>query len=450
MSIFKEFKEDSPPLVLFNTGCLFDMMTGSFSIGHDGKFYFNGGLGTFITGVHGKGNTHKSTLTDSLLMGLMRIYTDIDCFCNDTEHSKDKTRTISFMISPLFANTDLSERYTLYSGAEWTIGTLYAFLRDICKVKADNKKEMTVQTPFMDYKGKRISTWKPTVVHIDSFSQLKSDAEAETLLSKDFEDKKNKTLWMDDGNKKTMFMSALNKMCAEYGIIVVVTAHTGVNFSMDPMSPPKKELLFQKQDDKIKNVGSKFTTLTHILAQIASCRVCVDSNKEALYKQGDTAANDLNELSVIISRNKVSQSGISVPFVVSQQYGLLNDVSNLHFLKQYDYVGLIGGASKPNNACTWLPDITFSRNNFREKASVDYKLCRALELVAQYRYIQLSWNLSKLPIDFSQTPEAIFDKLTKSSVKMNDILETTSHWNYNKQDRNYLCLFDILSDVAKK
>ena len=77
----------------------------------------------------------------------------------------------------------------------------------------------------------------------------------------------------------------------------------------------------------------------------------------------------------------------------------------------------------------------------------NYPLARAIELTARYRYIQLSWNLSKLPVDFSRTPEEIFDGLTKGSMEMKDILETTSHWSYEKQDRKMLTIFDIVGSI---
>jgi hypothetical protein len=449
MNIFESLYGDSPPLVLFNTGTMFDLMAGSYTIGSDGNFYLNGGLGTYITGLHGRGNTYKSTFTDSLIVGMLRNYKDIQCFCMDTENSKDKKRIMSFMNSGLANVEDLSNRFHLKSGPEWTINAVWEFVKQICDLKEKNKKDLMVKTKFLDYKGNAISMWTPTILWIDSFSQLKSDAEKDILDKRDFENAKNKTLYMDDGNKKTMLLAALNKMCSTYGIIIVTTAHTGDNFSMDSFAPPSKELLYQKQNDKIKNVGSKFTTLTHLLAQVQSCRTCVDSNKKPLYCSGQTSNNDLNELSIIISRNKVGASGLAVPFIVSQEYGLLNEVSYLHFLRTYDYEGLTGGASKANNSCSWLPDVTFTRNNVREKFSADYKLCRAIELVARYRYIQLSWNLTKLPIDFTRSPEEVFDLLNKQSIKMDDILNTTSNWSYQKYDRPFMTLFDVIGKIKK-
>ena len=342
--------EDSKPLVCYNTGTMYDLIAGSYTIGKDGKFYLNGGMGCFLQGLHAKGNTYKSTLEDSLICGLMKIYPDIRCFTFDTESSKDKHRSTSFTNSPLMNKMNLAERYTLKAGGEWTIDKIFDTIKKIGKMREANKKKEMVQSPFVDYSGNRMMIWKPVVVFIDTFSEMKSGAENANFESRDLEDKKNKMYAMNDGGFKTQMLSMLNKMCGKYGIIMVTTAHTGENRSLDG-SPVSKELLYQKQGDKIKNVGSKYTTINHVLGQIMSCKLAVDSNKTALYKLGQTSDRDLQELQFLTSRNKLQSSGVMVPFIVSQHYGLLNDISNLHFLRSNNYVGLDGGSSKSTHAC---------------------------------------------------------------------------------------------------
>lgn len=440
--------QDSNPLVLYNTGTFLDLMAGNYSLGSDDKFYLNGGLGTFITGFHGRGNTYKSTFINSIIMGMLRNYTDVNCIDYDTEHSKDKLRVLEFVKGGMYPSdsNDVAGRYILKAGGEWTLKQLWTDVKVLCELREKHKKELMVDSPFVDYHGKPLRVWRPDVVCIDTLTELKSVAEHDKLGGKDFEDKKNKTVYLDDGNKKTMLLSALNKYCAQYGLVIVCTAHTGDNFSMDN-APPRKELTFQKQNDKIKGVGSKYTTLTHVLAQVASCRLCVDSNKTALYKHGETSDVDLQELQVVISRNKVRASGLMIPFVVSQENGLLNEISYLHFLRAHGYEGLAKGPSAPKNSLVWYPEVKFSRNDIREKLTSDYQLCRALELTAKYRYIQLSWNLKKLPFDFTRTPEQVFDGFMKSKVKMPEILESTSTWNWQKQERPTLTLFDIIGMI---
>lgn len=438
--------KDDTRLVHFHTGTFYDLMTGKYEIGSDGKYYLNGGYAQYITGLHGRGNTYKSTLLDSMVVGLARIYNDAYIFNFDTEASKDKNRILSFVDDKLHnvAESSLDHRVVLKVGGKWTISELWKFVNQLMNKRKSDLKKHKVMSPFLGYDMEPIEIFRPLIIVIDTLSELKSGTEIDLLTSnKDIEDKKNRTIYMEDGNKKTVILSALNKFCNLYGITVCTTAHTGDNFSMDSITPPKKQLLEQKQNDKIKGVGSKYTTLTHVLTQVLSCRHAHDSAKKALYPIGETSDKDLQELIVIISRNKVQASGMAVPFIVSQSGGLLNEVTNLHFLRSNGYVGLDGGPSKPTHACVWYPDQRFSRKNFRERVSQDYKLARAIELVARYRYIQLCWNHKGQPFDLSKTPDELYQQMVNKKL-VDRILESTGYWTYDKQEREYLSLYEVL------
>lgn len=457
--------DDSQKKILFNTGTFFDLMSGKYEVGVNNHHLLNGGLGTFVTALHGRGNTYKSTLMDSFIVGILRSYSGIKCFAFDTEYSKDKTRMASFMSDVRFGHDPVLNQISLKSDPSWTTEKTWKFISKICKEREKHRKELMVTTPFLDLDLKPIQLMLPTIIFIDSWSELRSAVERDFFeddkKGAGIEDKKFRTLHMEDGNKKTFFMGALNEYTNQYGVIVTCTARTGNNQSMDN-APPRKELTHQRQGDKIKNVGSKFTTLTHMLTQVMSCRNCVDSSKEAMYKFGDTSAMDLQELEVAISRNKMNPSGLIVPFVVSQSGGLLNDVSYLNFLRRYGKNGTcpgLIGSGRPSYASSWLPEVKFTRNNVREKLLDNYKLSRALELSAKYQFIKISWNTSSLPFDMKKSPEEVFDNLVSSGAEMDDILESTSIWAplpdnkipkvmLGSGGRTYMSLFDILSKVS--
>lgn len=443
--------KDDTRLVHFHTGTLYDVMTGKYEIGKDGKYYLNGGYSQYITGLHGRGNTYKSTFLDSLVVGTARIYEDAYVFNFDTESSKDKNRVLGFMNDILHQlnSTPLDDRIVFKVGGKWTISALWELVKQLMEKRKEHLKKLTVESSFLGYDLQPINILKPLIIVIDTLSELKPETEIDLLeSSKDIEDKKNRTIYMEDGNKKTILLSALNKFCNLYGITVCTTAHTGDNFSMNEHTPPKKQLLEQKQNDKIKGVGSKYTTLTHVLTQVSSCKHAHDSAKQALYPYGDTSSKDLQELVLVISRNKVQASGMAVPFIVSQTYGLLNSTSNLHFIRTNGYVGLDGGSSKPTHACVLYPDVRFSRKNFREKIQTDYKLARAIEIIARYRYVQLSWNHKGQPFDLTKTPKELYEQLAKKGL-VDRVLESTGYWTYTKTDREYLSLYEILNLINK-
>jgi hypothetical protein len=263
------------------------------------------------------------------------------------------------------------------------------------------------------------------------------------------EDGKNKTIWLVDGNKKTVLIRHLRKIAEEYGIIVVCTAHTGDNTSLDPRNPPSKQLQHMKQSDKMKGTGSRFEFLTQTLVQTRNCMLLHDANKEPLFPDGPTPDNDLNEVILSVQRNKTNSSGQAVPFVVSQSVGMLNTCTNLHYLRVNEYIGLNGGSARPKHACIWYPDVSFGRKDIRSLAAKNYELDRAIELTSQFLFIKNNWNtktfIPALQDAFMLSPEQVFDKLNSKKAKMNDLLQTTGYWNYEQSSgREYMSILDFL------
>ena len=461
MSIYADLLMDSAPQFLFNSGSLYDLMTGSFHVCDDGKYRLSGGFGGFITGAHGYGNTYKTTMMQSFVAGAMRIYPEAYEVLVDTEGRKDKTRVAYFndtILNNPDRDIDITPRISLKGGSEFCINGTWEYVKKLVEIRKKNKKALMVETPFTDIRtGQRALAWEPLIVFIDSLTELESTEEDEMINSAatGIEDGKNKTIWLVDGNKKTVLVRHLRKVAEEYGIIVICTAHTGGNIAMDPRSPPTKQLQHMKQADAMKGVGSRFEFLTQTLVQTRSCAVLTDSAKEPLYPDGPTPDNDLNEVILSVQRNKTNSSGQSVPFVVSQSQGMLNTATNLHYIRSVaDYQGLNGGPSKPKHACVWLPETNFSRKDFRALAASNYELDRAIELTAQFAFIKNNWNLRTLNPGLQQafqlTPEQIFDKLNSKKANLRQLLQTTGYWTIEGQGsgREYMSIFDFLLMTA--
>lgn len=452
MNVFGDMMADSLSPMLWSTGTLLDHATGWYERGIDNKWYLIGGLPQGIFGIHGRENTFKSTLVDGWMMGAMRIHQEAYGFGFDTEGIKNKIR-VAGAVDDILHNlhdTDAIDRLVLHSGAKYHINNVFKHLKDIVARKEQHEKVLKRDIPIVDpTTGQRRKVWVPTFVQIDSLTELESEEEATMLDSSGgLEDKKNKTIWLVDGNKKTLLIRYMRKIAEKYGICFICTAHTGNNMSMDPRQPPSKQLLYMKQKDRIKGAGSRFSFLTHVLTQNAAMKVLQDSGKATLYPQGTTVDNDIVEIANVIQRNKSNSSGTMIPYVSSQETGMLNTVTNLHYIRVNGYDGLNGGPSKPKHACVWYPEVNFSRKTVRDLTDADYALARAIELTAQYRFIQTHWNLSKMPFDFNMTTEEIFDKVTNSSADMRDVLQSTGNWSYSKTEREYMSLFDFMEQIS--
>ncbi|MBO4736539.1 MAG: hypothetical protein J5614_09130, partial [Paludibacteraceae bacterium] len=122
MSLLSEtFPESDTNTVSFNTGTLFDLATGYYDQGKDGKMYLTGGLGCQLNGIVGRNSNFKSTIATSLTMRAANIYNDVGMLIFDTENSvmKDRDRAIG-MAEELAGGLDESQIVWL-SGANMSL-----------------------------------------------------------------------------------------------------------------------------------------------------------------------------------------------------------------------------------------------------------------------------------------------------------------------------------------
>jgi len=439
---------DSGDTLGYNTDTLFDLSTGKYVPGIDGEWYLNGGFTPHVNAIVAQAGNYKSTLANSLIRRSHGIYTDADLIINDTENSldKDKDRAAKMAEEHYRPNNDIA----WLKGIDYDLDTFDAWLKEYCGKKEDAIKELTRTTPFIDpATGKAQKIVVPTYLFIDSLTEMVCAGEEELLegeKSKGVGDSRANTVYMLDGNKKTLFLRTIRRRCQKSNMILVLTGHYDKTIQMDMYNPNPKETLFSKQDWKVKGCGSKLKFLSSIYARCQAA-LLIDSNKEAFYSDGHTPAKDLHEISMVLERCKSANAGEITPYVCSQTHGLLNAVTNYHYLRLNNYFGLVG--SKQKQSCVLYPDVSVSRNTIREMCKADPKLRRAIQLTAQYCFIQKNWNTSEYPVDFSQSPEKIFDGLMsdKSKNVKDDVLNSRGYWTYdNSEDRpQYMSLFKVLS-----
>lgn len=437
------------PTISFNTNSLFDLATGTYVPGIDGKWYLSGGLTQHINAFVGPNGAFKSTFACAMIMRSANIYNDSDVIINDTENSLDKDKHRAVSMGEDLTTDDIANRVLWLSGANYTLDATYKLIQDICEKKMAAKKEYLIKSPFIDDKtGKALEIWKPTYIFIDSLTELTSDAEDEMLNGSKMKSLSDaNTAMMLDGNKKTLFIRAMKTLCMRYGIVFVVTGHFDKIMQMDMYNPTPKDTTFSKQDWKTKGVGSKLKFNASLYVR-TSTNPLLDSNKEPLYGVGSGPVKDVMEIDIVIERSKTASAGNTLPFVATQSSGVLNAVTNYNYLRTNDYAGLKG--SKQKQQVGLLPDITISRNTVRSLTESNYELRRALEIAAQYCYIKNNWMTQNLKVDFSKTATELFDVLMSDKNKglVSDILNSRGYWTYCKSDRPYMDLFEIMEKAG--
>lgn len=449
MSLLSEMEiTSSEETVGFNTGTLFDLASGKFEQGIDGKWILDGGLSSMVAGFVGANGMYKTTFANSLIMRSMGIYDDAECIITDTENTIDRDKERARRMAEEFDIKD--NRIAWLKGVDYDLDSLYRLLKDIAAKKMAKRKEYLITTPFVDYKtGEALKVWKPTYIFIDSLTELVSSAEEELINGEKgvgLGDKASNTVYMLDGNKKTMLIRTLRRLAQRCGLVIVCTGHYDKKIQMDMYSPNPKETQFGKMDYATKGCGPRFKFLTGLYVRTAAA-LLQDSNKGPMYPKGTTPASDINEVQVLLERCKANNSGSIVPFIVSQSTGLLNTVTNYHYLKANNYYGMNG--NKQRQQSVLLPDLTISRNTIRELSEANEQLRRALEVTAQLKFIKNNWVPTNIPCDLSIEPQGLFDKLTSDKNKglMERVLTSRGYWTYTKNEKEYLSIFEILNLV---
>lgn len=427
-----------------NTNTAFDICTCTYLKGWDSKWYPFGGVAP-VTGVVGRTGYYKSTTVDFLAASLLRIYPFIDVFKLDTEQTMCTTERYETCLSDVIDIRDVLNSVHITNKTEMPFKDFIEMIINIGKDKLSRKKEFTVQTPFIDRNtNKRVEMLIPTIVIIDSISELVITANEELLLGSSMEDSKSNTADLHDGRVKKRLLSAMTVWARKYGMYFFITAHVGDKKDLDKYHPEPAQNQWLSNSDKIKAAGNNFFFLPNLLFQCGKPSPMVDKEKKIIYPLDENDVNDvdLNYLPIKILRNKTSFTGVVLPLVVSQSKGIDNLLTYYDFLKKKEY----GLEKKGYNYTTpFMPNEKLNRKNIRQLGT-DRRLVRALELSFQMYWINNYWNTVNMPITIPKTVDELVG-LIKNSGKMDidRVLESRGYWTYDEDDsREYLSLFDII------
>jgi hypothetical protein len=450
-----EFKEIDPFKVMLNVGCLMDIPTGQYVKGTHGESILNGGFPT-ITAIAGRGNTFKSTIAHYMVLRAMEnvLESGLPTFLNsyDTEMNISKERLRVFY-KDIQAKTgvDLFEEgvwsvsdKSVHSGNEW-----FKILRDyLKKEKIENKKDLLVDTPFIDTKGQRIKTMLPTFGEIDSISEFTTDDIEEIQDKNEIGEPGGNMIHARLGLAKTRMMMELPYLCNASSHYMVMTAHLGESMLMQqgPYNIPSKALQYMKQGEKIKGVTDKIFFLTNSLWQTVSSSVLINQGtKGPEYPKErdlqDDNPSDLNIVTIKQLRNKSGPSGITLELIISQREGVLPSLTEFHFIKSNDRFGLTG--NNINYALVLYPEVKLQRTTVRSLIDNDPKLRRAIKITSDLLQIKKLWVDKNMELP---TPEELYEKL-KKKYDWNTLLDTRDNWLFGNADKAkpFLSTMDLIN-----
>lgn len=405
-----------------------------------------------ITGVVGIGNNFKSTVSEYMMLTAASRFKGSYINTYDTEvniheaHKRNFYKNISG-----FNGEDLlhTGRWTITNKALYTGDEYYDVMKDYQVNKKKFAKENLITTPFVDRDGKTLmQIIQPTFRSIDSFSEFVTQDVIKMQDENELGESGGNTIFMRQGLQKSRFLMEVPGNAEAAYDYVILTAHIGAEFSMDPRNPPPKKLQHLKGGQKIKGAPEKFTFVMN------NCWHCY--NAAPLINQGtkgpeyprsstDDMAGD-TDLNVVIIRQLRSKSGPSggaIELVVSQRDGVLPSLTEFHYLKNNDRFGLEG--NDRNYTVALCPEIPLSRTAVRGKIDKHPELRRALNICAELSQITDLWY--EIDRRLLCTPKQLYDDLKARGYDWSILLDTRGYWvsqDKEKEEPNFLSTLDLL------
>lgn len=443
-----------PYKILYNIGCLMDLPTGSYVRGMKGENIINGGFGALIAMV-GRPNVFKSTIMHYMtLSAASRIMSGgyapyINTYDSEVNMHLGRLTALARRFKE-FVNVDLFEEgiwkitdAVKHLGDEW-----YKLLKEwIRNDKIKNRKNYILKTPFIDKKGEAIPTIFPTFSQIDSLTKFIT-ADVEEIGNKnDLGTSGGNMIFARQGLGKARLLMELPAVCNAGAHYTICTAHVGeINMmGMQPHQQPQKKLQHMRQGEKIKGAPDDFFFLTNSLWQAMSSTVYFNNGTKCpeypkTREMKDVESVDLNKVTMKLLRNKSGPSGYTFDILVSQTEGVLNSLSEFHFIKENDRFGLEG--NNTNYHLAILPDVNIQRTTIREQLDTNEKLCRAVKITADI--LQIKQLYPDLPFVIPDMKD-LHAKLEKE-YGWDVLFATRDYWTFNQYEHEvpFLSAMDIL------
>lgn len=443
--------------VMINVGALLDIPTGTYLRGKHGESILNGGLG-FLTGVVGIGNNFKSTIMHYQFMTAMaRMGSKSTGNTYDTEINIHEWHLKQFMnrIEELNGEDIIDNgRWvitdkTIYHADEW-----YDILKEYMVNKRKNAKSIMRDTPFLDRnKTSLLKIIQPTFTEVDSLSEFVTQDVIRMQDDNSLGDSGANTMSMRQGLQKNRFLMETPGLAGGTYNYILMAAHIGDEFNMDPRAPVKKKLQHLPQGVKLKGVPEKFTFVMN------NCWHCYnasplrnDTTKAPEYPRhsDDALKMDTDLSSVIIRqlRSKSGPSGMATELVVSQQEGVLPSLTEFHYIKSrrgvagYDRFGIEG--TQQNYVLELYPECKLSRSVVRGKIDSDARLRRALNITSELCQMKELWH--DMEEGLWCTPKELYADLKARGYDWNVLLDTRGWWTLDNDQHPipFLSTMDLL------
>jgi hypothetical protein len=459
--VFADFfeKKADPFYPMPNTGTVLDCSAGQWVLGHKGQWIMNGGFALFWS-IGAMPNMGKSTLAAAVSGAVLRAFSKSSMHVHDAETTMVIERIEALVRRGMGARTAYNNvpenlleagRMFFTRSVDYNATELFSLVKKFCKDRLKNEKKVKLEIIHPDT-GKPYEYLTPTISFWDSFSAMKSQTAEEMLEENDIGHKDNNMLAMRANSGKSQIVDQISDLCAKHAFYLVATSQVGQAYELDPKKPSQKLLKMHKGEVKLKRVPENFSFSTGNCYIITGYSPLIngsgkDTEPYYPYEPGDEAqASDLIKITISNMRGKYGISGVPFPFLMSQNEGMLIDLSNYYWLKE-DCGGFGVFAHDKGNrffAPALMPDIKLQRTDLRLKMRENPKIGRAWLILVEM-YWEFTYN-NKLDQSLVCDPTALYGEIKNMGYDWNLLLDTR-FWFMTVEDGEkipYLSTMDLL------
>lgn len=443
--------------MMINIGAGLDIPTGMYLRGKYGESILNGGLG-IQTGLCGIGNNFKSTEEWYMMLSAMdKIFLagETSSMTYDTEMNIHPARL--FKLTQRFnsfkkRNILDDNLWAISNKANYFANEWYEKLRDFLKEKIEHEKEILYDSPFLDRDGKTLmKVMLPSFAAVDSFSEFETEDVAKIQEENELGDSGGNMIHARQGLAKARFLMDIPARATRAYCYLFLVAQMGKEMLMasGPVpTPPPKKLQFLKNGDKLKGTTDKFTynmsNLWHCVNAAPYTNKLTKGPEYPLDPSDNAMENrDLFKVTLRQLRSKSGMTGVTIDHIVSQQEGVLPELTEFELIKSDNRYGLSGNLQ--HYYLDLLPDVKLSRTTIRSKLDNDPKLCRALNITSEMSQIK---TFMRSMDALMCSPKELYEDLIKRGYDW-EILLNTRGWYTLNNDRKDLIPFLSTKDLLE-
>ena len=454
--------------VRYNVLPQLDIALGRFEKGEGGATYLNGGLSR-IMGYGGRGNVFKTYKMCYLAWSMFLRYRVEWMTFYDTEESAEAARQNDILCCVLRNNyidydpttapiTEYfqakgDQRFTMsniskLSGTDWFEEWIENRAEDREKQYRSGKGRKT--TPYFNIMGEREKVMIPWIHNCDSLSEWHSDSHDKASSKVEVGASEANHLSMTDYRDKAAMLARWPKLAGKGEYTLNFTVQVTDDIVLDKYAGSDKKLDTMKGKMKLAGVPSKqisyltnsllIATSSGELSYQGSFNSKTGTNEPEYPRidaKGNTASyNDLKIITYTQWRAKSGPTGVKISLIFSQEEGLLQGLSEWHYLKDTMSKNPWGWErSGSNYALDILPTQKFQRTTIRTTLETDFKLSRAISITQQICYLYN--NTIRIPAHIIMTGSELYNKIIEQGYDWDEILGETVDWWFCDEDKKH-------------